>query len=298
VSAQDSPYRRIAEDIRRRIGSGELKPGDAVPSARRITREWGVAIATATKALAVLRQAGLTSVRPGVGTVVAGRSGGPAPRDELTRDRIVAAAIRIADAEGFTEVSMRRLAGDLGVATMSLYRHVSGKDELTLYMIDAVFGEHFLPDRAPRGWRARLELSARLLWRMFREHPWLAPAMSVTRPQPAPNGLRYTEWVLAAFEGTRLTMRDRLHVHLLLFTYLRGLAMTLEPEAEAQRETGMTGNEWMDSGFGGAPIPAGELPMFGRLVDADTFDFDLERLFEFGLARLLDGLTTYVTRAR
>ena len=60
------PYRRIVEDVRQRIDSGELGPGDLVPSARRITQEWGVAIATATKALGVLRQEGLTTVRPGV----------------------------------------------------------------------------------------------------------------------------------------------------------------------------------------------------------------------------------------
>src|SRR3954469_25210457 len=105
------PYRRIVREVRRRIESGELRPGDRAPSARAITREWGVAIATATKAHAALREEGLTVSRPGVGTVVAG----PAPRrdHELTRDRVVAAAIAIADAEGMAEVTMRRLAAAL-----------------------------------------------------------------------------------------------------------------------------------------------------------------------------------------
>src|SRR4051812_2488651 len=115
------PYRRIVHEGRRRIEAGELRPGDRVPSARAITKEWGVAIATATKAHAALREEGLTISRPGVGTVVAG----PAPRrdHELTRDRIVATAIAIADADGLAELSMRRIAGALGVSTMSLYRH-------------------------------------------------------------------------------------------------------------------------------------------------------------------------------
>lgn len=66
----EPPYARIVTEIRRRIEAGELRPGDRIPSARQITKEWGVAIATATKVLAVLRQEGLVHPRPGVGTVV------------------------------------------------------------------------------------------------------------------------------------------------------------------------------------------------------------------------------------
>ncbi|MEV4131837.1 TetR/AcrR family transcriptional regulator C-terminal domain-containing protein [Dactylosporangium sp. NPDC049742] len=306
----EPPYRRIAADIRRRIGSGELSPGDPVPSARQITRDWGVAIATATKALAVLREEGLTMVRPGIGTVVTGRTAGARPNrtahrraapdrgvPELTRSRIVATAIGIAEAEGIAEVSMRRVAAELGVATMALYRHVRGKDELTLYMIDAAFGAVPLPAVPPPGWRPRLELAARLLWQLFRRHVWLAPTMSLTRPQPAMNGLRFTEWVLASLDGTPLSLTDRLHVHLLLFGYVRGLATTLEPEAEAERETGMTGTEWMDLGFGGAALPSG-VPVFERLIEIDEFDLDLDRLFVFGLDRLLDGLAVFIDTRR
>ncbi|MDG6103044.1 TetR/AcrR family transcriptional regulator C-terminal domain-containing protein [Dactylosporangium aurantiacum] len=294
----EPPYRRVAADIRRRVEAGELAPGDLVPSARQITQRWGVAIATATKALALLRQEGLTTVRPGIGTVVASTRPGARRRErrdtpELSRDRIVATAIAIADTEGFAEVSMRRVATELGVATMSLYRHVPSKDELTLFMIDAAFGPAVLPATPPPGWRARLELAGRVLWRLFRRHPWLAPTLSLTRPQPAMNGLRFTEWVLASFDGTRLSMTDRLHVHLLMFSYVRGLATTLEAEAEAERDTGITGNEWMDRGFGGAELPP-DVPVFRHLVEIDDFDLDLDHLFGFGLDRLLDGLATYI----
>ena len=173
------PYLRIVDDVRQRIASGELRPGDRVPSARRITQDWGVAIATATKALAMLQQEGLTAVRPGVGTVVAGTprtltrqlppsarqgrdtDGGPVrqrtDRDlpqqrttgDLVRQRIVRAAITIADAEGMAELSMRRIATTLDVATMSLYRHVPSKDDLILFMIDAALGEERFPVARP-----------------------------------------------------------------------------------------------------------------------------------------------------
>ncbi|WP_241777660.1 GntR family transcriptional regulator, partial [Streptomyces sp. CT34] len=78
------PYRRIVQEIRGRIDAGELAPGDRVPSTRRITREWGVAMATATKVLTALRQEGVVRTVPGVGTVVAEparAARGDAPRE-------------------------------------------------------------------------------------------------------------------------------------------------------------------------------------------------------------------------
>jgi len=289
------PYRRIVEDVRRRIEAGELKPGDKVPSARQITSEWGVAIATATKAHATMREEGLTVARPGVGTVVAG----PAPRrdHELTRERIVAAAIAIADADGMAELSMRHIAGRLGVSTMALYRHVPGKEELTLAMIDAAIGEVRLPPKPPPNWRAALELVSRQEWRAFQRHPWLASSMSLTRPQMAPNAMQVTEWVMAVFDGTRLTLQDRLYIQILLFSFVRGVASALEPEAEAIQETGMTNDQWMDAQTATfmAHMEVGEMSHIRELAGQE-FDFDLTMLFEFGLGRLLDGLVPYIER--
>ncbi|MFI5895826.1 TetR/AcrR family transcriptional regulator C-terminal domain-containing protein [Actinoplanes sp. NPDC051513] len=289
------PYRRIVEDVRRRIEAGELRPGDRVPSARQITHEWGVAIATATKAHATLREEGLTVARPGVGTVVAG----PAPRrdHELTRERIVAAAVAIADREGMAELSMRHIASSLGVSTMSLYRHIPGKEELTLAMIDAAMAGIRLPARyPPGGWRAALEICSRMEWATFQRHPWLAPTMSITRPQLAPAAMRLTEWVLGVFDGTRLTQSERMYVQILLFTFVRGVASALEPEAEAIQESGLTNDQWVDAQTSTflATMDAENMSHFRELT-AQPFDFDLDKLFEFGLARLLDGLTPYVS---
>src|SRR5262245_58309217 len=134
-------------EIGDRITSGEVKPDDRVPSTREITRHWGVALATATKAIALLRDLGLVETLPGSGTVVRSASALPPrraaePREpDLNRDRIVRAAIAVADNEGIGAVSMRRVATILGAATMSLYRHVPGKEELTLSMVDTVFGD-------------------------------------------------------------------------------------------------------------------------------------------------------------
>jgi DNA-binding transcriptional regulator YhcF (GntR family) len=297
-------YRQIADELGGRIRAGELRPGDRLPSTRQIARDWHVAMATATKVLAALQQDGFAAARPGAGTVVTagaarrGRRQVPAPSGEreLTREAIIRTAISIADAEGLAELSMRRIAAALGVATMSLYRHVRGKEDLVLHMIDAAIGEEPFPATAPAGWRAGLEVAARLQWRGFRRHPWLAPVMSITRPQLAPNALRHTEWNLRALDGTALGLADRMYVNILLFAYVRGVATALEAESQAERDTGLTSDEWMETQDGAlrSLLTSGELATFRRMAGEQGFDFDLGSLFEFGLERLLDGLESFL----
>lgn len=149
-----------------------------------LLQERGVTIATATKVLAALQQEGLVQTVPGVGTIVS--PAGPAtpqprrpkrrytsePQPDLSRDRIVRAAMEIADIEGMAALSMRRVATDLGVATMSLYRHVHSKDDLIVFMIGEAIGQEPFPESPPEGWRAWLELAARLQWATFRRHRW------------------------------------------------------------------------------------------------------------------------------
>ncbi|GAB2975817.1 TetR/AcrR family transcriptional regulator C-terminal domain-containing protein [Amycolatopsis acidiphila] len=289
------PYARIVAELQRRIATGELRPGDRVPSTRQLTQEWGVAMATATKALSTLRQQGLVRAVQGVGTVVADGRRAPRaePEQELTRERVVAAAIQVADAEGMANVSMRRIATELGVATMSLYRHVPGKEELVVLMVDTAIAEESLPETPPDGWRARLELSSRLQWRLYRKHRWLAPAISMTRPQALPNALNHTEWSLRALAGVE--PKARLYAYLTVFGYVRGVAMNLEAEAQAEQDTRLTPDEWMDTqeDFLKPLVDSGRLPAFAELVTHDI-DFELEDLFEFGLARVLDGLEKLV----
>ncbi|GAB3568425.1 TetR/AcrR family transcriptional regulator C-terminal domain-containing protein [Amycolatopsis endophytica] len=291
------PYVRIVADIRRRIDSGELRAGDRVPSTRQLTQDWGVAMATATKALTALRQQGLVTAVPGVGTVVASARtpAPPRPREQdLSRDRIIAKAIEIADTEGLAAVSMRRLATELNAATMSLYRHVPGKDELVLLMADAVLAEDTLPTEPPADWRARLELSSRLQWAAYRRHPWLARTISLTRPQALPRGIAHTDWSLAALELLGLPPSTRLNAYLTLFGYVRGAAVTFEAEYEALRDTGQTPGEWMaEQGPHLAEmLELHRFPALARLL-AHDFQTDLDAQFEFGLQRMLDGFEVF-----
>jgi DNA-binding transcriptional regulator YhcF (GntR family) len=301
-------YLGIADDLRRRITRGELAPGAKVPSTRRIAAEWGVAMATAAKALATLAQEGLVRAEPRSGTVVAelGRTANPRPthaarRPELTRERVVRAAIAIADTEGLDALSMRGIAARLGVAPMSPYRHVAGRDELVLLMADTAFGERGYPARPPDGWRARLELGARTLWSLYRRHPWLAQLSPITRPLPLPNLAVHAEWALAALDGFGLGAAALCDLHVMFFSYVHGIAIHLERERQALGATGLSEDEWMDSQASamGEIVGSGRYPTFARMLttlDEEGYDLDLDDLFELGLRSMLDGLALRLDR--
>jgi len=293
----EPPFARIVAAIRARIESGDLAPGERVPSTRQITREWGVAMATATKVLTTLRQEGLVVARPGIGTVVTAAQPRSRPQPvrtptpEVTRHQVVRTAIAVADAEGSSAVTMRRVAAELGVATMSLYRHVAGKDELVNLMVDEVFGDYPFPAEQPPAWRDRLELVARLQWTIMRHHPWAAMAVSVTRPVPTPNTLAHAEWVMRALDDTGLDGYRIFQVHLALINYVRGMAINLEWEAAAEEVTGITNEQYLagqDELFEELGS-SGAYPTFARVAVSAGFDLDLDEQFEFGLKHLLDG---------
>ena len=275
----DPPYLRIVTELRRRIAEGELAPGARVPSTRQITREWGVALATAAKALSTLRREGLVMAKPRIGHVVSRPGPAPArgpgtPDHELSRERIVRAAIEIADAEGLTALSMRGVASRLGVAVMSPYRYVDGKDDLLLLMADAAYGEETWPAEPPEGWRARMELAARTLWALHRRHPWLAQISSPARP-PLPGLMVHADWALSALDGHGLDPATLRTLGVLTHSYIQGIAVHLE---RAQAVIGLPEDGWAHT-----PGPA-------MAALDDGCDLDLDVLFETGLKLMLDGL--------
>jgi DNA-binding transcriptional regulator YhcF (GntR family) len=289
----EAPYLRIAGEIGESIADGSLRPGEKVPSTRQITRRWGVAMATATKVIAALRDQGLVQTVPGSGTVVRSASALPqrtTAQPELSRDRIVRAAIEVADTEGIAALSMRRVATALGVATMSLYRHVPGKEELTMLMVDTAFGEFPFPERRPTNWRTSVEYAGRLMWTVFRRHPWAAELLSLTRPQLLPNLLDYTEWTLGPLTALGLDNDTVLCFHLTLFGHVRSTAMNLHAETQAEQDTGLTADEWIETLEPELRtlLVSGRYPAF-EYITTQEFDLDLDKLFEFGLRRLLDG---------
>ncbi|GAB3947244.1 GntR family transcriptional regulator [Kribbella albertanoniae] len=300
----EPPYLVIAAELRRRIETGELQPGERVPSTRSLVRDFGVAMATATKALRALQDERLVHASPGVGTIVGAPPRTtrarpvPAALNEprsglalaLERDQVVRMGIAIADAEGLPAVSMRRIAAELGVSTMALYRHVGGKETLVLQMVDAAFGEFPLPTLYG-DWRARVTVVAQTQWAAYRAHLWLAGAVSVGRPQVLPHLLPHTDALLSAFKP--LDKTTAMYAVISVFGYVRSLAQAMETEAQAVQDTGLTADDWAERQTEqmAAVIAAGNLTAFRDLMADDwDFDYDLDRLFAFGLDLMLDGL--------
>jgi DNA-binding transcriptional regulator YhcF (GntR family) len=288
---REAHYLRIANQIAARIDSGELKPGDAVPSARQIVREWGVAMATATRVLARLKVAGLVDPIPGRGTLVRPRLTGHDPHDE--RADIIDEAIRLADEDGLELLTMRRLAAVVGMPTMSLYRRTPSRSELIHEMTERVFADFALPALPVERWRERLEEGARRLRGVFARHPWSAGVISLTRPQPLASILTLVEWNLATLHALGLSTDDAVLSHINLFNLVVSVSRAGALEAQARADTGYSIDEWAERQRWAPPEAVREhsVPTFERVVQ-QGFDYDLDRVFEFGLRAFLDGIAT------
>jgi AcrR family transcriptional regulator len=209
------------------------------------------------------------------------RSGG------LNRERIVAAAVGLADAEGLAALSMARLAERLGCGTMSLYRHVANKDELVTFMLSTAPGPP--PRRAESAdWSGALTDWAHGLWDVYHRHPWVLQAASAGPPAD-PGQLAWLDAGFAALADTGLAERDKLAAVMAVLHFVRGAA-ALAIEA---------------GHVDGADYPAllrrvldDRFPALAAAVEAGVFDdADSDHVGEFrsGLAQLLDGIAARVT---
>lgn len=311
------PYARIAADIRARIEAGDLRAGDRAPSTREITREWGVAMATATKALSALRQEGRVEAVRRVGTVVREVSApepaeAPAVRkrrprtvgagerrhsaeNSLTQEAIVQAAIAVADAEGTDGLSMRGVAVELGVSTMALYRHVDSKGMLLTAMLDEVYSEVVLPDPPPSDWRPAFELALEQEWEMFRRHPWVVRLATLSRPTLAPRLLGYAEWLMGVLTARGHSPDSAMRVIAFLSAYTSGMAVQGLREVAEEHEFGRDTEQWWHS----------KGPEFARFAEQGRFPNLLSssgpqgvgKHFGLGMKCLLDGLAPLIEAA-
>ncbi|MBC9716455.1 TetR/AcrR family transcriptional regulator [Streptomyces sp. TRM66268-LWL] len=216
------------------------------------------------------------------------------PKPALTLDRIVTAAVELADREGIAAVSMRRLSTELGTGTMSLYRYVPGKAELLDLMLDRVQGEA-VPKGAdiPGNWRACVEGMARGQLALYRAHPWLLK-VNTGRTVLGPSALRSMEVVIAPLRTMGLSDPELLSVIIAVTNWVTGHARTEADTLEAVKETGLSDEEFWGSQrpFLERAMLSGEFPQMASLSE-DTFSYEFDH-FEFGLARLVDGFAALV----
>ena len=193
----------------------------------------------------------------------------------LDRDRIVAAATALADAEGLEAVTLRRVAADLGVLPMRLYTYLETKDDLLDLMADTAYQAIRLP--APRmAWRPALRQIARGLRNTARVHPWLIPLLG-GRPPYGPNGLRLVERVWSALYDLAPDPATAAATCAAFIGYVTG-ALAQE-EGEQDRDDVA---RYLATAVGQGPFPT-LARAFAALSPVDTF--------ESGLDVVLDGIT-------
>lgn len=219
--------------------------------------------------------------------------GARGPKRGLTLERIVDAGIAIAGADGLEALSMSRVARELGVGTMSLYRYVAAKRELLTLMVDAGLGS---PPEAVAGedWRAGLARWAVGVRDAYQRHPW-ALKIPIDAPPLGPNNVAWLENALRALARTPLSEDQKLSSVLLVSGFVRNEATLTADFAAA------SGGEQVMPGYGRllseltdeADFPAlHQAIASGALDDGDDIDHE----FDFGLERVLDGIEVLIDR--
>lgn len=217
------------------------------------------------------------------------------PKPGLTLERIVSTAVQLADREGLSALSMRRVAAELGVGTMTLYRYVPGKGELLDLMLDHVntpAGD--ISEYRGKDWRASMELIAEGSWALFTRSPWLLQVSQV-RPVLGPGSLLGVEFALAALEGLELTGREKIGLLSTLDNYVLGSARTHVLQQRATERTGLSEREFWDSQlpYLERAMGSGDYPHLAALPE-DSFSMSAQETMRFGLRALLDGFQTLI----
>jgi AcrR family transcriptional regulator len=204
-------------------------------------------------------------------------------------EQIVRTAIGLADSEGPDAVSMRRIATELESGTASLYRYVASRDDLLDLMIDAVYGEAE-PPRLSGDWRTDLTAVANHIRATMIRHPWLAAELT-GRPTLGANSLRLQDIALAAAIPLTPDITVAAAIVDTVHAYVFGAVTQYLAEAQAQRRTGHTKDEWRAAV---APyirdvIAGNAYPHFARRV-TEAEDTTPDQRFTFGLDCVLDGI--------
>jgi len=198
----------------------------------------------------------------------------------LNREKIAATALAIADAEGFASVSMRRVAQELGVGTMSLYYYLKTKAELVAAMDDALIADVVAPS-LPKQWRDALCTIAKRTRDVYLRHPWALAAMQSA--PPGVNAMRHMEQCLQALSGTDMTTQEQLTLLAVIDDFVFGYVL---------RE--IAGNPNVDAELAAKHLASGEFPRLAEAFGKGRV-YAVPNRFRLGLEALLDSATKRVT---
>ncbi|HLU32390.1 MAG TPA: TetR/AcrR family transcriptional regulator, partial [Acidimicrobiia bacterium] len=205
-------------------------------------------------------------------------------RTGLSVSRIVEEAVRLADQLGMNAVTMRQLAERLGVAAMSLYRYVPGREELVALMVERVYGELATQSSEAADWKESLRSIAHEYWELYERHPWLLE-VPITRPVVGPNRMDRQEHELGAVDGVGLDELEMDAAVELVVNQVASAAKRLHGIRRDAEASGMSDDEWwhdvlpvLNRVLAGRYYPVSE--RVGEAIGAAHLDTGF--LFEFG----------------
>jgi AcrR family transcriptional regulator len=206
-------------------------------------------------------------------------------RVPLDRDRLLRAAMAIADAEGNSALTIRSLAKELGVKPMAIYHHVANKDEILDGITDMVFGEIDLP-ATETDWKTAMRGRAISARRVLARHSWAIPLME-SRTNPGPETLRQHDAVIGSLRRAGFSIEMTAHAFSLIDSYIYGFALQESVSLPFDKETAP---EVAESIL--AKSPTDRFPHLTELATEHILqpDYDYGNEFEYGLDLILDGL--------
>lgn len=217
------------------------------------------------------------------------------PKREMSVEKIVDAAVELADAEGIGAVSMAAVAAKLGFTPMSLYRYVSAKDDLLLLMQEQATGVPPESHLEIEGWRERLLDLYQEQVMLYLRHPWML-SLPITGSPITPNSSAWLDASLAALETTPLNAEERMAVALAITGDARWCGIVQAGYTEQSRGTGLTPEEVAvrEATLYDRVITADEFPALRRAIEDDVFLSPADP-FRFGVERVLDGVAAYIS---
>lgn len=223
------------------------------------------------------------------------------PRDTLTRDQIVTAAIELLDADGLEGLSMRALGQRLGSAATAMYWHVGSKDDLIVLAGDQVWHEIPLPDLRSVDWRTAAAAMATDLYAMLTRHTWLVQAFG-TFVVFGPGTARHHEHSLAVYEAAGFTGERADQAMSTVFTFVLGNALGAAATTSLTRKLGRDGDnaeELIRDRMAKAGEIAARFPRLRARLGTPAADYagTPDGSFEFGLQAILDGLAARLATA-
>lgn len=216
------------------------------------------------------------------------------PKREMSVEKIVDAAVELADAEGIGAVSMAAVASRLGFTPMSLYRYVTAKDDLLLLMQEEATGLPPASHLEVEGWRARLLALYQEQVVMYLRHPWML-SLPITGSPITPNSSAWLDAGLATLEGTPLTAEERMAAALAVTGHARWCGIVQAGYTEQSRGTGLTPDQVAarEAALFDRVITAEEFPALRRAIDDEVF-LSAADPFRFAVERTLDGIAAYI----